>query len=60
MVCFFCRVEVGVEKFQARATVALEPERSQLFGQMTGRNPGFAEYQRKTTRVIPVVILTRI
>lgn len=52
-------VEVGTEQFQALATVAEEPERTQLFDRMASRNPGFAEYQRNTTRVIPVVILTR-
>ena len=53
-------VEVGTEKFQARATVASEPERTDLFRKMVTMNPGFAEYERKTTRVIPVVILTRL
>ena len=53
------KVEVGTEQFQARATVAAEPERSQLYEKMAALNPGFAEYQRKTTRIIPVIILTR-
>ena len=52
-------VEVGTEQFQALATVAEEPERTHLFDRMASRNPGFAEYQRNTTRVIPVFILTR-
>ena len=52
-------VEVGTEQFPALATVAEEPERTQLFEKMATRNPGFAEYQRNTTRIIPVVILTR-
>ena len=53
------KVEVGTEQFQARATVAEEPERTQLYEKMATLNPGFAEYQRKTTRIIPVIILTR-
>jgi len=53
-------VEVGTEKFQAQATIAPEPERTRLYDQMAAINPGFAEYQRKTTRRIPVIILTRI
>lgn len=53
-------VEVGTEQFQARATVAPEPERTKLYEQMVTLNPGFAEYQRKTTRTIPVIILTRM
>ena len=53
------KVEVGTEQFAALATVAEEPERTQLYDKMAALNPGFAEYQRKTTRIIPVVILTR-
>ncbi|MFN8440552.1 MAG: nitroreductase family deazaflavin-dependent oxidoreductase [Caldilineaceae bacterium] len=53
-------VEVGTEQFQAHATVAAEPERTRLFEQMAAQRPGFAEYQRNTTRVIPVIVLTRI
>jgi deazaflavin-dependent oxidoreductase (nitroreductase family) len=53
-------VEVNTEQFQARATVAAEPERTRLYDQMAATRPNFAEYQQKTTRSIPVVILTRI
>ncbi len=53
-------VEVGTEKFEAEATVAEEPERTRLYDQMAAVMPGFAEYQKKTTRTIPVVVLTRI
>lgn len=53
-------VEVGTEQFQAQATVAAEPERTRLYDQMATAMPGFAEYQRKTTRVIPVIVLTRM
>ena len=53
-------VEVGIEQFQARATVATEPERTKLFKQMVAANPGFAEYEQKAApRIIPVIILTR-
>jgi deazaflavin-dependent oxidoreductase (nitroreductase family) len=52
-------VEVGTEQFQAQAAIASEPERTRLFNQMVETMPGFAEYQRKTTRVIPVITLTR-
>ena len=53
-------VEVGTEKFQVRATVVLEePERTRLYQKMVAVMPGFAEYEQKTTRKIPVVILTR-
>ena len=52
-------IEVGTEKFQARAAIATEPERTRLYDQMAAVMPGFAEYQRKTTRRIPVLVLTR-
>jgi deazaflavin-dependent oxidoreductase (nitroreductase family) len=52
-------VEVGTAQFQARATIATEPERSKLYEQMASVNPIFADYQRKTTRTIPVIVLTR-
>jgi deazaflavin-dependent oxidoreductase (nitroreductase family) len=53
-------VEVGTEQFQVHATVAAEPERTRLYQQMVAMMPGFAEYEQKTTRKIPVFILTRI
>ncbi len=53
-------VEVGTEQFQARAAIESEPERTRLYNKMVEMMPGFAEYQRKTTRVIPVVTLTRV
>jgi deazaflavin-dependent oxidoreductase (nitroreductase family) len=52
-------VEIGTEKFEVLATVAEEPERTELYGKIATVNPGFAEYMNKTTRTIPVVILTR-
>ncbi len=53
-------VEVGTEQFQARATIPTEPERTRLYDQMAALRPNFAEYQRKTTRRIPVIVLTRV
>jgi deazaflavin-dependent oxidoreductase (nitroreductase family) len=53
-------VEVGTEQFQTQAAIASEPERTRLFNQMVEMAPGFAEYQQKTTRVIPVITLTRV
>jgi deazaflavin-dependent oxidoreductase (nitroreductase family) len=53
-------VEVGTEQFQAQAAIAPEPERTRLFNKMVEVMPGFAEYQHKTTRVIPVITLTRV
>jgi deazaflavin-dependent oxidoreductase (nitroreductase family) len=53
-------VEVGGETFQARATVASEPERVRLYARHAGLMPGFAEYLTKTDRKIPIVLLERI
>ena len=52
-------VEVGTETFQAQATIAEDPERTRLYDQMVTVMPGFGEYRLNTTRVIPVIILTR-
>ncbi len=53
-------VEYGTETFKAQATIAAEPERTRLYNQMAAERPTFAEYQTKTTRAIPVIILTRV
>ena len=53
-------VEVGAENFQALASVAEEPERTRLYDQMVEVMPGFDDYRRNTTRVIPVIVLTPV
>ena len=50
-------VERGTERFAARAAVVDEPERTRLFTKVSDKMPGFAEYQSKTERTIPVVVL---
>lgn len=52
-------LEIGAETFPAHATVVAEPERTQLFERIATSNPGFGEYQKKTTRTIPVIALER-
>ena len=52
-------VEVGTEKFTAIASVVDEPDRSALYARMAQKMPAFQEYEAKTSRVIPVVALTR-
>ena len=52
-------VEVGSEKFEAVATVADEPERTELYDKMAASFSAFAEYEEKTSRTIPVIILNR-
>lgn len=53
-------LEVGTERFPARASVPAEPERSRLYAQMASTMPGFNAYQEKTSRIIPVVTLDRV
>lgn len=51
-------VEVtGGPSLEMRARVANGAERERLFGETTARFPFFADYQRRTRRRIPVVIL---
>jgi len=52
-------VEVGTERFAAQAEIVAEPERSALYQRMASMMPAFAEYARKTSRVIPVIALHR-
>jgi len=52
-------VEVGSETFEARATIAGGAERDELYAKQAAIMPNFAEYQAKTTRTIPVIVLTR-
>ena len=44
--------------FTARARLATAAEREPLWEQMVGIFPLYAEYARKTDRVIPIVLLT--
>lgn len=53
-------VEVGTEKFKARAAVTTGAERQRLFDAQARQMPFFADYQKKTKRQIPVLTLTRI
>jgi deazaflavin-dependent oxidoreductase (nitroreductase family) len=52
-------VEVGIEVFKAVAIIAGEAERAALYELFAAAYPQAAEYQARTTRQIPVVILTR-
>jgi deazaflavin-dependent oxidoreductase (nitroreductase family) len=52
-------VEIGTEKFAARASVPEGEERDRLYAQQAAMMPAFNEYQEKTTRRIPVVVLER-
>ena len=54
------RVERGRGTFDALASVPTGIERDRLFAQVTERDPEFAAYQERTSRVIPVVVLEPI
>jgi deazaflavin-dependent oxidoreductase (nitroreductase family) len=49
--------EIGTETRKFRARVAEGEERDRIWEAHKAANPGFAEYERKTSRRIPVVIL---
>ena len=53
-------IEVGAEQFPVRATEVTGATRDQLYQAHAARFPNFSEYQQKTTRVIPVIVLERI
>ncbi|MGS2615758.1 nitroreductase/quinone reductase family protein [Micromonospora sp. LZ34] len=53
-------VEDGVFTYQARAQVLTGAERDRVFARAVEADPGWAAYQEKTTRVIPVVALHQV
>jgi deazaflavin-dependent oxidoreductase (nitroreductase family) len=53
-------LEIGSERFQVRAVVATGKERERLFKNQADQMPNFAEYQKKTSRQIPVIVLERL
>ena len=58
------RVEVGAkngtETFEVRAHEAEGEERKRLYAERVAIAPGFGDYERQTSRKIPVMILERI
>ncbi len=54
-------IEVGTEKFKVKATpIPKGPERDRLYAAHGDVFAGFRDYPKKTTRIIPVVVLERI
>jgi deazaflavin-dependent oxidoreductase (nitroreductase family) len=51
-------IEVGSHTVAVTAAEATGEERGRLFAAQAQRSPQFAEYQEKTDRVIPVIVLT--
>lgn len=53
-------IELGTETFEVTARVAEGDERERLWSRHKQQTPRFAEYEKKTPRQIPVVILERV
>ena len=53
------KVQIKADKFTARAHAANPQERAVLWPKMVGIYGSYADYQTKTDREIPVVILKR-
>lgn len=53
-------LEVETERFKAHATIPEREERDRLFANFVKQEPGFGEYQKNTSRLLPVVLLKRI
>lgn len=52
-------VQVLADRFTARARIATAEEKTRLWQAAVERWPAYADYQRRTEREIPVVILER-
>ena len=52
-------VQIKGERFRARARVATPEEKPEMWARMVEVWPDYANYQRKTAREIPVVVLER-
>jgi deazaflavin-dependent oxidoreductase (nitroreductase family) len=53
-------VEVGKERFSARATTEVGSARVEVFDRMVEELPRFADYQRDVEREVPVVRIQRL
>lgn len=53
-------IEVGREKLRVRASQTSEEEKARLWPRFVGVWPDYDNYQRRTTRVIPVVRLEAV
>ena len=52
-------VEIGGDRFPVAVRDVVGEERDRIYARQAGKFENFAEYERKTTRVIPVLGLTR-
>ena len=52
-------VEVGTETYAGRARLAEDDERTEIWERQKAMWPGFADYEKKTSRTIPVFVIDR-
>lgn len=52
-------MQVRDDRFRARARTATSDEKPEMWSKMTAAWPAYDEYQEKTDRDIPVVVLER-
>ncbi|MFT3923652.1 MAG: nitroreductase family deazaflavin-dependent oxidoreductase [Myxococcales bacterium] len=50
-------IQVGGKRLQVQAEVAAEPERQRLWANLVREYPRYVQYQAKTERKIPIVVL---
>ncbi len=53
-------IELGSERFKVKAVITTGEDRQRLFDNQAKQIPVFADYQKKTTRQIPVIVLEKI
>ena len=52
------KIEVGNETIEVRAEEITGAERDRIYAQQASRYPQFAQYQKQTKRVIPIIAFT--
>jgi deazaflavin-dependent oxidoreductase (nitroreductase family) len=52
-------VQLGPDVYRAKAVITEPEERARLWAKVKSEAPQFASYEKKTTRVIPIVRLVR-
>ena len=51
-------IQIGARHLDVRASAATGDERARIWGAVTKRYPVYRDYERQTTREIPVVVLS--
>jgi len=54
------QIQIKDQRFDVRARVATDEEKPDMWARMTEVWPDYDEYQKKTSRPIPVVVLERV